>query len=68
MTPALDRNGVLYWNWARRRNHCRRRQAFDYALERCLKGTPEDQKIFREELVEWYYSGNWLKREGDVPV
>ena len=43
-------------------------QAFDYALERCLKGTPEDQKIFREELVEWYYSGNWLKREGDVPV
>ena len=42
--------------------------AFDYALERCLRGTPEDQKVFRDELVEWYYSGNWLKREGDAHV
>lgn len=43
-------------------------QAFDYALERCLEGTLEDQKAFREELVEWYYSGNWIKRGGDAPV
>lgn len=43
-------------------------QAFDYALERCLEGTLEDQKAFREELVEWYYAGNWIKRGGDAPV
>ena len=25
-------------------------EAFDYALERCLKGTEEDQEEFRKEL------------------
>lgn len=43
-------------------------QAFDYALERCLEGTLEDQKEFREMLVEWFYSGNWIKKEGDAAV
>lgn len=43
-------------------------QAFEYALERCLKGTLQDQEEFRTELVEWFYSGNWIKREGDVSV
>lgn len=43
-------------------------QAFDYALERCLKGPLEDQKEFREMLVEWFYSGNWIKKEGDAAV
>lgn len=38
-------------------------QAFDYALERCLKGTLEDQKEFREMLVEWFYSGNWIETD-----
>lgn len=38
-------------------------QAFDYALERCLNGTPDDRKEFREMLVEWFYSGNWVKEE-----
>lgn len=38
-------------------------EAFDYALERCLKGTLEEQQEFREMLVEWYYSGNWVHRE-----
>lgn len=38
-------------------------QAFEYALERCLKGTLEDQKEFREMLVEWFYSGNFVKEE-----
>lgn len=43
--------------------------AFNYALERCLevvpnfvhrmKWTPE----FKEMLVEWFYSGNWVKEE-----
>lgn len=34
-----------------------------YAMERCLGGTLEEQKEFREMLVEWYYSGNWIKEE-----
>ena len=36
-------------------------QAFSYALERCIHGTLEEQNEFREMLVEWYYSGNWLE-------
>ena len=36
-------------------------QAFDYALERCLHGIIQDQEDFREILVEWFYSGNWVK-------
>lgn len=38
-------------------------QAYDYALERCLNGTQKDQEEFREMLVEWFYSGNWIKKE-----
>lgn len=37
-------------------------QAFGYAIERCMQGTLEDQKEFREMLVEWFYSGNWIER------
>lgn len=40
-------------------------QAFRYALERCLKGTPEEQLEFRDMLVEWYFSGNWIKEDED---
>lgn len=39
--------------------------AYDYALERCLKGTEEDREEFREMLVEWFYSGNWIEEEDD---
>lgn len=38
-------------------------KAYQYALERCLSGTEEDQKEFREMLVEWFYSGNWVKED-----
>lgn len=38
-------------------------QAYQYALERCLHGTPEDQQEFREMLVDWFYSGNFIKEE-----
>lgn len=38
-------------------------EAFEYALERCLKGTLEEQQEFREMLIEWYYSGNWVYRK-----
>lgn len=40
--------------------------AYDYALERSLHGSPEDQNEFHEMLVEWFYSGNWVRRNGDV--
>ncbi len=33
-------------------------KAFDYALERCLRGTIQDQEDFRDVLVEWFYSVN----------
>lgn len=40
---------------------------YTYALNRCLSGTLEEQDDFRKEfgplLVEWYYSGNWIKSE-----
>ena len=41
------------------------KQAYQYALERCLNGTPEEQQEFREMLVEWYFSGNWVKEDQD---
>ncbi len=47
--------------------------AFAYACERCLTGTEEEHRTFfeiartskdmlgfAENLVEWYYSGNWV--------
>ncbi|MDO4326291.1 MAG: hypothetical protein Q4E24_09725 [bacterium] len=37
--------------------------AYDYALERCLHGTEAEQQEFKDMLVEWYYSGDWLKEE-----
>lgn len=37
--------------------------AYAYALERCLSGTEEDKQDFKEMLVEWFYSGNWARRE-----
>lgn len=36
--------------------------AFEYAFERCLKGTEQDKAEFREFLVDWFYSGNWVRR------
>ena len=36
-------------------------EAYEYALDRCLNG--EDHKEFREMLVEWFYSGNWVKED-----
>ena len=38
-------------------------EAYDYALDRCLNG--EEHEEFREMLVEWYFSGNWIKEEED---
>lgn len=35
--------------------------AYEYALECCLNGKEEEQKEFEKFLVEWFYSGNWIK-------
>lgn len=39
--------------------------SFEYAMERCIHGTPDDKREFREMLVEWFYSGNWIKEDVD---
>ena len=38
-------------------------EAFGYALDRFLHGSELDQIEFRHMLVEWFYSGNWIKEE-----
>lgn len=35
--------------------------AYEYALDRCLHG-PEHEE-FKEMLVEWFFSGNFIKEE-----
>lgn len=36
-------------------------EAYEYALDRCLNGSEEDRKEFKQMLVEWFYSGNWTR-------
>lgn len=38
-------------------------EAYEYALERSLHGTPQDRQDFKELLIEWFYSGNWIRKE-----
>lgn len=55
------------------------REAFGYACDRCLFGTPEEQSIFLElfdnshgiaefakRLVAWFFSGNWIYDDHDA--
>lgn len=38
--------------------------AFEYALDRCMNGSEEEQRDFKELLVEWFYSGgSWVREE-----
>ena len=37
--------------------------AYEYVLDHCLHGTEEEQKEFKAMLVEWFYSGNWIKEK-----
>lgn len=38
--------------------------AFKYALDKCMNGSEEEQREFKEMLVEWFYSGgNWRREE-----
>lgn len=39
------------------------KDAYDYALWQCMFGDLETQKEFKEMLVEWFFSGNWIKEE-----
>lgn len=36
-------------------------EAYSYALDRCLNGSEKEE--FKEMLVEWFYSGNWVPEE-----
>lgn len=38
-------------------------EAFEYAFERCTNGTEDEQKEFKAMLVEWFFSGNWVKED-----
>ena len=37
--------------------------AFQYAFERCMNGTEKEIAEFKEMLVEWFFSGNWIREE-----
>lgn len=39
------------------------KDAYKYALEHCLYGSEQEQREFKEMLVEWFFSGNWIKEE-----
>lgn len=55
---------VLYEGiFSERGNYVEDDEAFEYALERCLHGNEDEKKEFKEMLVEWYYSGNWIYRK-----
>jgi len=41
----------------------KKENAYSYALERSTKGTMEDMEAFKDMLVEWFYSGNWIRVE-----
>ena len=34
--------------------------AYEYAFDQCMNGSEDLQKEFKEMLVEWFYSGNWV--------
>ena len=35
--------------------------AYEYALDRCMNGTEEEQEEFKQMIVEWFFSGNWVR-------
>ena len=36
--------------------------AYAYAFERCTNGTEKEIKEFQEMLVEWFFSGDWVRQ------
>lgn len=36
--------------------------AYEYALEHSLNGTAEEQRDFKDMLIEWFFSGGWIRR------
>lgn len=38
-----------------------KKDAYDYAMERISHGTEQE----KQEFVEWFYSGNWIKEGQD---
>ena len=42
--------------------------ALEYAMDRCGIDTihdAPDSEEFKKALVEWFYSGNWIHKEGE---
>lgn len=39
------------------------KDAYEYALGCCINGTEEEQKEFKEMLVEWFFSGDWIRED-----
>lgn len=39
------------------------KNAYEYALEHCLYGSEQEQRDFKELLIGWFFSGNWIKEE-----
>lgn len=61
-------NYVLRRDWPGARKARLRENAPAYAMVRCgigrMQDTPETPE-FLTALVDWYFSGNWIRREGD---
>lgn len=38
--------------------------AFEYAMNACMNGADKEafRKEFEEVIVEWFFSGNWVRR------
>lgn len=43
-------------------------EEFCHAFAGCnmILGSPDDLAKFRDDVVEWFYSGNWVKEEKDA--
>ena len=37
--------------------------AYEYALSECLSGNEELHEEFKAMLIEWFFSGNWVREE-----
>lgn len=38
-------------------------EAYEHALSQCLSGSEEMHEEFKAMLIEWFYSGNWVREE-----
>nr|DAW41399.1 MAG TPA: hypothetical protein [Bacteriophage sp.] len=43
-------------------------EAYEYALEHSLHGTPAEYAEFKKFLIEWFYSGNWVEERESYAI